>query len=194
MGHVDGRGGELAMQLRQRRPHADAELRVEVGERLVHEERLRLAHDRPPHRHALALAARELPRLALEELREAEHARDLVDAGPRLRLRRAPHLQAVAEVLADRHVRVQRVALEDHGDVALARREIRDVPPVDRDRPARHLLEAGEAPQKRRLPASGRADERDELTVFDAQRHVVEGNHVPRKDLADVLELDLRHR
>jgi hypothetical protein len=52
--------------------HAHAQLRVEVRERLVHEERLRLAHDRAAHRDALALAAGERGRLAVEQLVEAE--------------------------------------------------------------------------------------------------------------------------
>ena len=92
---VDGRDAELLMQLRERGAHADAELGVEVRERLVHEERLRLANDRPPHRDSLALPARELRRLALEELGEAEQRGDLLDASPDLGLRRPAHLQAV---------------------------------------------------------------------------------------------------
>jgi hypothetical protein len=67
---VDGRDPELLVELRERRAHADSELRVEVRERLVHEERLRLPYDRAPHGDALALSARELRRLALEELRK----------------------------------------------------------------------------------------------------------------------------
>ena len=35
----------------------DAKLRVQIRERLIHQECLRLAHDRPTHRHPLALAA-----------------------------------------------------------------------------------------------------------------------------------------
>ena len=67
------------MQLRERGAHPDAELRVEVRERLVHQERLRLAHDRAAHRDALALAAGELRRAPVEQLLEAEQLRDLVD-------------------------------------------------------------------------------------------------------------------
>ena len=42
---------------------------------------------------------------------------ELVDLG----LRHLADLQAELEVLAHRHVRVERVALEDHGDVAVLR-------------------------------------------------------------------------
>jgi hypothetical protein len=52
--------------------HLHAQLRVEVRQRLVHQERLRVAHDRAAHRHALALAAGQVRRLALEVLLEVE--------------------------------------------------------------------------------------------------------------------------
>ena len=56
-----------------------AQLRVQVRERLVHEEGGRLADDGAAHRDSLALAAGEGARLALQELLEPEHARGLLD-------------------------------------------------------------------------------------------------------------------
>ena len=53
----------------------DAQLGVEVGEGLVHEEHRRLADDRPTERDALALAAGELLRLAVEQLLRAGSSR-----------------------------------------------------------------------------------------------------------------------
>ena len=83
--HVHRRDAEPLVQPRELGAHRDAQLRVEVRERLVHQERLRLAHDRPAHRDALALAARERAGLAVEQLLEPERLRDLVD--PLLRTR-----------------------------------------------------------------------------------------------------------
>ena len=60
---VDRRHLEVALDPRDLGAHLDAQLRVEVRERLVHQERLRLAHDRAAHRHALPLPARERARL-----------------------------------------------------------------------------------------------------------------------------------
>ena len=53
-------------------PHLHPQLGVEVGQRLVEQEHLRIAHDRPAHRHALALAAGELARVAVEQVAEAQ--------------------------------------------------------------------------------------------------------------------------
>jgi hypothetical protein len=191
---VDGRHPEPRVELGERGTHADAELRVEVRERLVHEERLRLAHDRAPHRDALALAAGELRGPAVEELVEAEERGDLLHAPLRLGLRRLPHLEPVADVLAHGHVRIERVALEDHRHVTPPGCKVGDVAPADADVAVGHLLEPGDHPQQRRLAAAGRADEDHELAVLDPQVHVVDGDGSAREDLRDVLELDLGHR
>ena len=118
---------------------------------------------------------------------------DVLDPLPDLGLRGAPDLEPVAEVLADVHVRVERVALEHHRDVSVPRRDVGDVAAVDRDRAVRDLLEPGKRPEQRGLPAAGRADERDELPVLDAEGHVVERDDVALEDLGHVVELDHAH-
>ena len=74
VGDVDRRRLEALLQAGHLGPHLHAQLRVEVRQRLVHEERLRLADDRAAHRHALALAAGQVGRLALEVLLELERS------------------------------------------------------------------------------------------------------------------------
>ena len=193
VGHVHGRHAEPGVQLGERRAHADAELRVQVRQRLVHEEGLRLPHDGATHGDALALAARELGGSSVEQLLQPQQAGDLLDATPDLRLLRAAHLQAVAEVLAHRHVRIEGVALEHHRDVAVARREVGHVPAADRHAARRDLLEPGDHPQQGRLAAAGRADENHELAVGDRQADVVDGHDIAVEDLRDVGELDRGH-
>ena len=190
--HVHRRDAEPLMQLRERRPHADAELRVEVRQRLVEQERLRLAHDRAAHRHPLPLAAGQLGRAPLEQIGEAEQLRDVGHAARDLGLRGAPRLQAVAHVLAHRHVRVERVGLEDHGDVPAARSEVGHVAVADPDLAAGHVLEARDHPQQGRLAAARGADEHEELAVGDLERDVVDGPH-RTECLAHLVEPDRRH-
>ncbi len=71
---VDGGGADLLLQALDLAARLHAQLRVEVGQRLVHEEDARIAYERPAQRHPLLLAARELARLALEQLAELERA------------------------------------------------------------------------------------------------------------------------
>ena len=56
--HVHNRRAECAVQPPQLRARLCAKGGIEVGERLIQQERLRLSHDRPAERNALALAAR----------------------------------------------------------------------------------------------------------------------------------------
>ncbi len=75
-------------------------------------------------------------------------------------------LEAEGHVVADGEVRVERVGLEDHGDLALARAATRLTPPaVDQDVAGGGVLEAGDDAQKRGLAAAGGADEDAELAV-----------------------------
>jgi hypothetical protein len=111
----------------------DPQRRVEVRERLVHQERGRPAHERAAERDALPLAAGELARMLVEERGEAERRRDPLGR----RARGAPTEAAVAqrksEVPGDVEVRIQGVGLEHHRHVALLRRQVRDVGPADAD-------------------------------------------------------------
>src|SRR3546814_2103841 len=71
----------------------------------------------------------------LQGLRGRRHA--LVDVG----LFVAAQLQAKAEVLGHRYVRIQRVVLEHHRDVAILRRQFVDHTPVDFQRSEEHTSE-----------------------------------------------------
>ena len=80
VGDVDRRHIEPPLQLMDLGAHLHPQLRIEVRERLVHQEGLRLADDRAPHGDALALTAGESARLALEEVLDLEDARRPLNA------------------------------------------------------------------------------------------------------------------
>jgi hypothetical protein len=77
---VDGGGLQPLVQRLDLGAHGHAQLGVQVGQRLVEQEHLGVAHDRAAHGHALALAAGELAREAIEQLRQVQDARRVVDA------------------------------------------------------------------------------------------------------------------
>ena len=74
MGDVDHGRAKLLVQPRQLDPHLHAQLRVEVGQRLVEQEHLRVADDGAADRDALPLAAREFLRMPVEQRLELEDA------------------------------------------------------------------------------------------------------------------------
>src|SRR5215470_13819015 len=190
---VDGGDGQAVVQLAQRRAHRDAQLRVQVGQRLVHEEGARLPDDRPAHRHPLPLPAGQRGGLALEVLADAQHPGHLVDPPGDLRLRRLALLQAERQVLLHRHVRVERVVLEHHRDVAVLGRQVVHHAPADRDRPRGDLLQARDRAQRGGLATAGRTDQDHELAVADLQAEVVDPLDPSGVDLADPVKDDLGH-
>ena len=92
------------------------------------------------------------------------------------------------------HVRVQRVVLEDHRDVALLAAAAVDDLVADDRAAAADLLEARDHAQRRGLAAARRADEDHELAVRDLEREVRDRARAVRIDLLDAVVRDRCHR
>ncbi len=192
VGDVDDGGGQLPVELDQLHPGLGPQLGVEVRQRLVHEEDLGPPDDGAGERHPLALAAREGAGLAVEQLAEPEDASGLGDPLGPLGLAQLARLAAVdgvgpglerhLDVLPHRHVRVERVALEHHGDVALLGLHVVDDGVADAQVALGDRLQSGDHPQRGGLAAAGGAEEDHELAVAD-----LEGHRVHRGDVAEAL-------
>ena len=193
VGDVDHRRPEPALEPGDFGAHGDAELGVEVGERLVHEEGLGLAHDGPPHGHALALPPGEVGRLAVEVLGEVEDPGSVHHALANLGRIDFGEAQRECHVLPHGHVWVEGIVLEHHGDVALARRLLVHDLAADAQLTLADVLEPGDHAKRRRLPAAGGTDEDHELAVGDVEREVVHRHRVVLVALRDALEGDLGH-
>ncbi len=122
---------DLAMDARQLDLHLLAELEVEGPERLVEEEHGRSLGERARERHTLRLAARQLRRVAVAVLRQADQLEVLRDTPTDLVVRQALHPEAERDVVGDGHVREERVVLEDRIDVALVGGQVVDPPTLD---------------------------------------------------------------
>ena len=174
VGDIDDRRAEQLVQLGDLDARRDAQRRVEVGQRLVEQEHVGLAHDRAADGDALALAAGEVAGIAVEQLVEPQHARRLGDPPLALGRRDAGELQAEGHVLAHVHVRVERVGLEHHRDLALGGGERVDESAADVDVAGGDAVEPGDHAQQRRLAAARRSDQHDEFAVVDGKVDVAE--------------------
>ena len=182
VGDQDGGDVDLVVQAAQPLAQLRADLRVERAERLVEQQHARLDRERAGERHALALAARELARVALVVAGEADDAEQLVDALADLVLRALADAHAEGDVVAHGHVLERGVVLEDEADPALLRRDRGHVLVADDHRALVGDLEAGDDAQQRRLPGARGAEQRGERSVRDLQGHVVQ-----RREVAEAL-------
>ena len=83
--------------------------------------------------------------------------------------------QAEGDVVLDREVLEERVALEDRVDVAPVGRHALDRLPLEQDVALVGLLEPGDHPQCRRLAAARRAEHREEGSLRDVEVEVLDG-------------------
>ena len=173
--HEHRRGRNLRMQALDLDAHLGAQLGVKIRQRLVEQEHLRITHDAPAERHALLLTTRELLRLALQHVMQAQHARGTIDRGFDLGFRGSLIAEAEGEIVVHAHVLVESVVLEHHGDVAVARRQMVDDPIADADIAAADVLQARNHAQRRRFPAARRADQSHELLVGNLKVDILYG-------------------
>ena len=173
--------------------HLLAQLQVERAERLVEQEHLRPVDEGAGDRDALLLAAGELARAAGAETGQADELQHLVDLALHVLPVDALPAQPEGDVLEDGQMREERVALEDGVHVPLVRRQADDVLATEQDRALVGLLEAADHPQRRRLAAAGRAEQREERAGRDLDGDAVHGDRVVEA-LDDPLQLDVASR
>ena len=181
------------MQLGQLDAQLHAQRGVQVGQGLIEQEQLGPAHDGPPDRHPLALAARELLGIALQQGHQLQHLRCLLHPLRNFSFGVTCHAQTKRHVLLNRHVRVQRIALKHHGRAALSRAQIVDPHAVNEQVARADGLQTSDHAQRGRFAAARGANEDDELAVPDVQTHITDDLGLAVA-LGDVLENNRGHR
>src|SRR6266508_5958728 len=91
-------------------------------------------------------------------------------------------------------MRVERIALKDHGDAALSRGEVIDNAAADENFARCGLFEAGDHAQERGLARAGRAEEDEELALPALQINIDDGADVTAlENLRELAGLDDCH-
>ena len=191
VGHVDERDPDLALNALELELHRVAQFEVQRAERFVEKQRARIVDEGPGQCDTLLLAARQLGGPALGEVGQPDDLQQFVDPLADLGLVLLAAPRSVRDVVPHRHVREQRVVLEHGVDVALVRWHPRDVDPLEPDRAFGRSLETRDHPQRGRLPAAGRAEQREELARGDGEVRLGDRD-VVREALRDVVDLDDR--
>jgi hypothetical protein len=191
---VDGGEAELVVQAADFEAHFLAQAGIEVRQRLVQQQHARLDHHGAGQSHALLLPAREFRRIAVGQRAKPHRLQDAGDARLHRRAVDMAQLQAEGDVLRHRHVRPDRIALEDHRHLPPLRRQRHrgggDHRAVHADHAAAGPRETGDHAQRRRLAAAGWAEQRDEFPGCDVK---IEPLH-RRETAEDAADLFQRQR
>ena len=190
VGHVHEGGVDPLPQLDDLRTHLVAQLGVQVGQGLIHQQHLGLPDNGSPDGHTLPLAAGQRLGLPVQILGDAQDLRRLVHPLLDLLLGHFLQLQGEFHVLPHRHVGIQCVALEHHRDVPVFGLHVVDQLAVDVQLSLADLLQARHHPQGGGLAAAGGAHQHDELLVRDLQVEVAHCGDRVVIDLVDVLQTD----
>ena len=191
MGDVEEGDAELALEALELDLHLLSELEVESPERLVEEQDLGPVDQRAGDGDALLLAAGELGGPTVLEGGELHEGENVSHAARDLFLGDLAHPEPVGDVVEDRHVREERVALEHRVDVALIGLSVGDVLAGEQDLAGGRLLEAADHAQRRGLAGAGRPQDREELPLEDVEVEVPH-HMVVSVELVDVPDLDDR--
>ena len=173
MGNVDDRSAQSLMQLGDLGSHLNTELRIQVGQRLIHQEDLRVTDDGTAHGNTLSLTAGQSLRLTVKELLQVKDLGSFADHLVDLILRGLSQLQGECHVIINGHMRIQSVALEYHGDISVLGLHIVDDPVPDLQRTAGNFFQTCDHTQRGRFSASGGSDENDEFLVSDLKIEVL---------------------
>ncbi len=158
-------------------PHMAAQLGIEIGQRFVHQEHRRAADDRPCERDALALAARQLARIAIEQRLELDLLRRIEDGRVHLGLRQFLHLQRKPDILGHGLVRIERIGLEHHRDVAIFRQHFGDIALTDMHASRARSLQPRQDAKRRCLSRTGRSQQHKELPRLDLEIELLQHFH-----------------
>ena len=119
----------------------------------------------------------------------SETISDALEATTLIGDRRPAHLQSEQDVFGDAQMRKECIRLEHHRQMALRRRQRGNVVAGDQDAAGISLLEPRDQSQRRRLPATRRAEENEELAGVGGEADAINAARFS-PGLADILERD----
>ncbi len=167
VGHINRGGLQTLMQSLDLATHLHAQLGIEIGQRFVKQKHLWITHNRTAHSHTLTLTAGKLAWKAIQQLVEAENFGCTINAAVAFFFRRVFQHEREAHIVGNRHMRIERIILEYHGDIAFLGAQVIDHTRTNGDFTIADFLKSCDHAQERGFSAARRADEYDKFAVFN---------------------------
>ncbi len=165
----DRRDIDVALQLSKLFPHARPQTGIQGRQGFVQQQQSRIGGQRPRQGHALALAAGQFGRIAIQQRSQTKGLDPALSTGRQVAAAmqvQPPMLQTETDILAHRQMGKQRIVLKQIGQPPTARRHVHPRPGVEQD-PSGNLDTAPVGAQEPRdglhrqaLARTGRAEQR----------------------------------
>ena len=119
MGNVDNGGLQSLVKLGNLNTHLSSQLCIQVGQRLVHQEYLGAADNGASHGNTLSLAAGKSLWLTVQQMLQVENLGCVMHFLVNFILRRLSQFQTESHIVIYRHMWIQSIVLEYHGDISV---------------------------------------------------------------------------
>ena len=176
MGDVDGRDAHLPLDALDHVAHFHAQLGIQIGKGLVHQQHLGLNDDSAGQRHALLLSAGKLRRHPVGIIVDLHQLENFIRPLVALGLRHVAGFETVGHIIPDAHVRKYGVILEHHAHVAAIGGDLVDDLAVHADLAALDGVKADNHPEKGGFAAAGGAQQGKKLARLDLRRKALNHN------------------
>ena len=169
---IHGGDTNIVLDVLDDRAHLNAQLRVKVGQRLIHQQNVRLDAQCTSERDALLLTAGKALRHTVGVLVDLHELHELLGLGLYLVLGELLVFQAELNVFSDGVVREDGVVLEDHANVALGGVKVVYALLTEEEVAALDAVEARDHSQKCGLAAAGGTKQREKLALSNVKAQI----------------------
>ncbi len=139
----------------------------------------RRSHQTAGQSHTLPLTTRKIGRAAITETVEIDQRERLLHTSLALGFGNFGHPQTIADILCDRHMRPERIVLENDTDLPLLRRHtainMGNAAVTNVDFAAINVFKTCNHSQKRGLAAARRSENSNKLAILHIKRHFRQG-------------------
>ena len=180
MGHEQGGNAGLFLNFNQICPHRDAQFCVEITERFIKQQNPRTIDQSPGNRDTLLLTAGKLSRHPLAKTVKTDQTESLIHPAFDFVSRKLPDPQSESNILKSRHMRKQRIGLENHPGITFAGRLADDGVALDPDVTAIRIEKTRNHAECRCLATTGRPQQTHQLSLRNLQVDTVDGCEITK--------------
>ena len=187
MCYVDDGSAQSLMDLGDLNTHLYTKFCIQVGERLIHKEYLRITNDGTTHGNTLPLTTGKSFRFTVKKFLKVKDSCSFTNLFVDLLLRNLAELQTKCHIIINSHMRIQSVVLEYHCDITVLRLYIIHNFVTDFKSTAGNFLKTCDHTKSCGFSASGWSYKDDKFFIFNFKIEILNSLKAVRIGFVNVL-------